>query len=228
MFVVNTVALIRGEDGAPRFLASTVQDITEHKRMEFELEHLALHDSLTDLPNRALLHDRLEHALERAVRSDERVAVIFIDVDQFKAVNDSRGHGAGDEVLRGIASRLAGTLRDAGTIARLRSLLPVDVVKIDREFIARLPDDEDDRAVLTAVVAMARSLRLTAVAEGVERAAQRHALEGLGCTFAQGYHFARPLTPAAMEDLLRRDVRLGEIERRSISPSGTAPGSSPP
>ncbi|HEV8296351.1 MAG TPA: EAL domain-containing protein [Acidimicrobiales bacterium] len=117
-FVANSVALVRDSHGAPRFITSTVQDISERKRMERELEHLALHDSLTGLPNRSLLHDRLERALARAERTDGLVTVVFVDVDQFKSVNDSRGHGAGDELLCAIATRLSDVMRDADTIAR--------------------------------------------------------------------------------------------------------------
>jgi diguanylate cyclase (GGDEF)-like protein len=84
-----------------------------------EVAHLALHDGLTDLPNRTLVMDRITHALARAARGSEGVAVLFIDVDEFKAINDTFGHGPGDEVLRAIASRLRSVLRDSDTVGRL-------------------------------------------------------------------------------------------------------------
>jgi diguanylate cyclase (GGDEF)-like protein len=84
-----------------------------------EAEFLALHDALTGLPNRTLFDDRLDHALAQAARDGEGVAVMVIDVDRFKQINDTHGHSAGDAVLRAIAERVACTLRSSDTIARL-------------------------------------------------------------------------------------------------------------
>jgi diguanylate cyclase (GGDEF)-like protein len=84
-----------------------------------EVDHLGLHDGLTDLPNRTLVMDRITHALARATRSALAVSVLFIDVDEFKVINDTFGHGPGDEVLRTIASRLQSVLRDSDTVGRL-------------------------------------------------------------------------------------------------------------
>jgi diguanylate cyclase (GGDEF)-like protein len=97
----------------------SVQDLTARKRTESDLVHAALHDSLTNLPNRRLLHDRLTTALARAARSHETVAVIFLDLDGFKAVNDTHGHQAGDTLLVAIAGHLAAGLRACDTVARL-------------------------------------------------------------------------------------------------------------
>jgi diguanylate cyclase (GGDEF)-like protein len=86
---------------------------------EAELHHLAFHDSLTGLANRALFHDRLGHALDLHARDPRAVAVIFLDLDDFKIVNDTLGHGAGDELLCRVAERITAALRNADTIARL-------------------------------------------------------------------------------------------------------------
>ena len=97
----------------------TFRDITERKLDEAKIERLAYFDSLTGLPNRTLFHDRLAQALAQAERSGTHLCVMFLDLDDFKAINDSLGHDAGDEFLRAIAKRLRGCLRHADTVARL-------------------------------------------------------------------------------------------------------------
>lgn len=109
--------LIKGEvDG--RLLARSIAYAMERKRAEVELAHQALHDGLTGLPNRALLIDRLGQALNRLGRHDSSLAVLFCDLDRFKVVNDSLGHGAGDELLVAVAERLVRVLRGGDTAAR--------------------------------------------------------------------------------------------------------------
>ncbi|MBM2809633.1 MAG: putative signaling protein [Chloroflexi bacterium] len=95
------------------------RDITDRKRIEQMLEHRALHDSLTDLPNRALLHDRLEQAIHSAERSQVGFAFAVMDLDHFKQVNDRFGHHAGDMLLKAVADRLSSVLRASDTVARL-------------------------------------------------------------------------------------------------------------
>jgi diguanylate cyclase (GGDEF)-like protein/PAS domain S-box-containing protein len=96
----------------------TLRDITERKRLEDELKHQAFHDALSGLANRALFRDRLEHASVRANRSQTSLAVLFLDLDDFKLVNDSLGHAAGDDLLVAVAARLTGALRTGDTGAR--------------------------------------------------------------------------------------------------------------
>src|SRR3954452_11607307 len=100
-------------------LSGTIQEITERKRLENELAHQAFHDSLTSLANKALFRDRVEHALARSARYRKLVAVLFLDLDRFKTVNDSLGHTAGDELLVSVARRFMSCLRASDTAARL-------------------------------------------------------------------------------------------------------------
>jgi diguanylate cyclase (GGDEF)-like protein/PAS domain S-box-containing protein len=111
--------VIRNEKGEPLKMVGTVHDVTERKVLEEQLEHQALHDPLTNLANRTLFLDRLEHALAQATRREGNVAVMFMDLDDFKIINDSLGHEAGDQLLREIAGRLQACLRPGDTIGRL-------------------------------------------------------------------------------------------------------------
>ncbi len=102
---------------ATRFVGS-ITDITEKRRQEEEIRRLALEDPLTGLPNRRLLEDRLERALSTAARNSEQVAVLLLDLDGFKEVNDEYGHAAGDALLKTVAGRLKSMVRDSDTVAR--------------------------------------------------------------------------------------------------------------
>jgi diguanylate cyclase (GGDEF)-like protein/PAS domain S-box-containing protein len=106
-------------DPAVQGLALNLRDITERKRLEEQLRRLAFHDSLTLLANRSLFRDRVQHALALAQRGRHRVAVMFLDLDNFKTVNDSLGHDAGDRLLQAVAQRLVKSTRASDTVARL-------------------------------------------------------------------------------------------------------------
>ena len=102
-----------------RFAIAYIRDLSERKRMELALRHQATHDALTGLPNRWLFQLQLKQALVRAERLQRLVAVLFLDLDHFKAVNDGWGHAAGDELLRQVAGRLRALLRENDLLARL-------------------------------------------------------------------------------------------------------------
>jgi diguanylate cyclase (GGDEF)-like protein len=94
------------------------RDNSERHIFESEMEYLATHDILTGLPNRTLLYDRLQQAITQCARAKKLAAVLFIDLDRFKIINDTRGHAAGDIVLKGVAERLRGCLREGDSVAR--------------------------------------------------------------------------------------------------------------
>jgi diguanylate cyclase (GGDEF)-like protein len=135
---------------------AVLSDITDKKRAEQELRYLANYDTLTSLPNRALLSERLSRAIVRARRQDSRIAVLFLDLDRFKDINDSLGHAAGDRILRATANRLQQTVGPQHTVARLggdeftvvlENLdAPEDAEKVAREIITAFeaPLDIDD------------------------------------------------------------------------------------
>jgi diguanylate cyclase (GGDEF)-like protein/PAS domain S-box-containing protein len=137
------------EPGQPPVVEGTCVDITDRKRAEEEIEHLAYHDGLTGLPNRKCLQDHMALALAQSQRAGSRLAVLFLDLDRFKLVNDSMGHGVGDEVLRQVGARLRGCVRAGDTVARVGG----------DEFVLLLADVESDhvaplaRKILEAVSA---------------------------------------------------------------------------
>ena len=110
---------VPGEEGVADTYVGVFNDITDQRRKEEKILHLAFHDPLTDLPNRLLLQDRLDHAISRARRESRKLAVMFIDLDHFKSVNDSHGHDLGDLALCEAADRIKAALREMDTVARM-------------------------------------------------------------------------------------------------------------
>ncbi len=128
-----TISLVRDAAGGPQNFVAFFTDITPMKEHQRQLEHIAHFDSLTNLPNRVLLADRLHQALTQCQRRGHSVAVVYLDLDGFKAVNDAHGHAIGDELLVVLAQRIKGVLRDGDTLARIGG----------DEFVAVLVDLED-------------------------------------------------------------------------------------
>ncbi len=138
VWALMSVSLLTDSEGSPLYFITQIEDITAAKEAEERLTHQALHDPLTGLPNRKLFLDRLRQALARADRRSSWVAVLFLDLDQFKVVNDSLGHEVGDRALVVVAQRIRSTLRQEDTAGRFGG----------DEFVVMCEDLEDgDEAV---------------------------------------------------------------------------------
>lgn len=216
------------EDPNVRGVVLTIRDIEERKQFEEQLRYQALHDILTGLPNRALLADRVQHAQARGERSGLTCALLLLDLDDFKTINDSLGHSAGDEVLVEVARRLEDCLRANDTPARLGG----------DEFAVLLEDTQDERAasevanrIATAIhlpirvagseVTVSASVGIALSARGeIESETFRNADvamyqakkkgKGLCEVYEPGMHTA-VLERLKLEADLRRAVELGEI-----------------
>jgi diguanylate cyclase (GGDEF)-like protein/PAS domain S-box-containing protein len=135
------------------------RDVTDRKVIQQRIQHLAYHDNLTGLPNRGLLQDRLAQSIARAERSARKAAVLFIDLDNFKNINDTLGHDVGDELLRQVARRLADCVRAGDTIARQGG----------DEFIVLLDNIEDGRNASTVAQKVLGALRAPFALGGTEQ-----------------------------------------------------------
>jgi diguanylate cyclase (GGDEF)-like protein/PAS domain S-box-containing protein len=155
--VEATITNLLHDDSVKGFVVN-VRDVSERKSFERELEHQVLHDSLTGLPNRALLVDRLEQALARARRSPHEVGLLFLDLDRFKYVNDSRGHVSGDALLRLVGTRLRGVMRASDTVARFGG----------DEFVVLVEESASTEGLLAAVEKICTALRSPFVLDGIE------------------------------------------------------------
>ena len=125
----------RDESGLPLRLAGAVHDITRRREAEEQIRRLAYYDPLTGLPNRLLFTEQLHHAIHHAERNHQQLAIMFVDLDHFKRVNDTLGHGAGDELLRLVSGRLSASLRSHDMVGRLEG-------EVEASSIARLGGDE--------------------------------------------------------------------------------------
>ncbi len=128
-----SVSPVRGEDGEIQHIVAVSEDITEQKQLHQRMERLAFYDSLTGLANRRLFRDRLRQALKESRRAGNSLALMFLDLDKFKRINDTLGHEAGDTLLRSAGRRLEGAVREQDTVARLGG----------DEFTVLLPDIQD-------------------------------------------------------------------------------------
>lgn len=142
IWISENAHVVRDRYGELLYYEGTVEDISERKAYEQLIAHQATHDSLTDLPNRTLLMDRISQAIHRADRNGVEAAVIFIDLDHFKNINDSLGHRAGDELIKTVAGRLLDCVRDCDTAARIGG----------DEFVVVLPDLDENPDFVSDIV----------------------------------------------------------------------------
>jgi diguanylate cyclase (GGDEF)-like protein/PAS domain S-box-containing protein len=119
IWISENARSVCNDEGNLLFYEGTVEDVTERKNYERQIEYQATHDTLTGLPNRTLLADRLQQCMSLAERHHDKVAVAFVDLDQFKLINDSLGHHAGDQLLVSMAERLSNCVREYDTVVRL-------------------------------------------------------------------------------------------------------------
>jgi diguanylate cyclase (GGDEF)-like protein/PAS domain S-box-containing protein len=165
LWVDASASLVRDAEGRKSFMIAMIQDVTQRKKAEAALraqaelnEHQALHDALTGLANRTLFHDRVDRAVKAARRGGVRVAVLMMDLDRFKEVNDSLGHAAGDQLLVELGARLESALRASDTVARLGG----------DEFGVMLPEPMVPDDVLRAVERMRTAIERPVTVHGLQ------------------------------------------------------------
>jgi diguanylate cyclase (GGDEF)-like protein/PAS domain S-box-containing protein len=147
-YIDGQVSCISGSTGAPDGFVLMMRDVTERRSAENTIRHMAYHDALTGLPNRLLVADRLEQGLAQAQRRACLLAVMLLDLDGFKAINDSLGHNVGDELLKAIGARIAGLLRKSDTVGRMGG----------DEFLIVLPEVKTPEGAASVAAKMLRAV----------------------------------------------------------------------
>lgn len=156
--VMTNAHYVRDGEGCFLGIEGTTRDISERKQAEMRIDFLARHDALTELPNRLLFKDRFERAMAHGLRAGVRTALLFVDLDRFKAVNDSYGHPVGDILLRDVACRLEAAVRDTDTVCRQGG----------DEFLVALTDISTEEDVVCVTEKIMVSLALPFLADGHE------------------------------------------------------------
>jgi diguanylate cyclase (GGDEF)-like protein len=185
--------LINGTDGV---LVLAVADVTSRRALGDQLAHLAYHDPLTGLPNRTLILQRLEHALRRRERAGAEVALLFLDLDRFKEINDLYGHEAGDQLLVALANRLEAVVRPADTVGRLSG----------DEFVVVCEDVDDVEAAMQVIDRMEAALGEPFLVNGVPT----RLTASIGCSMTD----AEVADTDGAELLRNADRSMYEVKRR--------------
>ncbi len=221
---------ILDEYGMPQYLLGISEDITERKKTEQQLVLLAQYDTVTGLPNRTLFRDRLSRAVARAKRNEQLVALMFLDLDRFKEINDTLGHTIGDQVLQAVAALLQRTLRDTDTVARLggdeftvvlENLSQVDEIKMVAEKIQKAFTDplliEGREIFVTASVGITiypfSGTEIDGLLQAADIAMYRAKEEG-----GNAYEFYSPEVNAQTAERLKMEAMLRRaLERREFT-----------
>jgi diguanylate cyclase (GGDEF)-like protein/PAS domain S-box-containing protein len=184
----QTISAVKGPDGHVTHYVAIFFDTTERKEAEEQIRHLAFYDPLTGLPNRRLLMDRLQQALANSARSQRHGALLFIDLDQFKTLNDTMGHDMGDLLLQQVSNRLTGCVRDGDTVARLGG----DEFVVMLDGLGENPEEAAARAK-TAGENILRTLNQVYMLAGYEH----HSTPSIGVTLYCGHEIS-------IDELLKR------------------------
>ncbi len=212
---------IFNKEGQIQALEGIIVDISEQKQIEGQIQHLASYDSLTNLPNRALFADRVERALLSAQRHGFKMAIFFIDLDQFKPINDERGHDVGDWLLQAVAQRMTESVRESDTVARLGGdefvvLLPTIVTRQDACSVAEKIRCALNRPFMTpagVLLTISCSIGIALYPEhgDKERDLLRAADEAMYCAKKGGRNaieLCQPAEPEAMTSTSHSIIRL--------------------
>ncbi len=224
------ISVVKGDDGLPTHYVGTHIDITERKAAEEQIKQLAFFDPLTQLPNRRLLQERLKHGIDVERRDGKQLALLMLDLDRFKAVNDSLGHLAGDELLQQVAVRISARLREVDMVARLGGdefvvLLediahPEDAARVAEEIIAALSRTfclaQDGNVQIGASIGISLYPQHggcpEALMDHADAALYQAKDQGRGC-FA---YFSEDLTLAARERITLESRLRRAIEQREL------------
>lgn len=208
----STASAIRNERGEVEKLVIVNRDITERKRVEEKLQHNALHDGLTDLPNRTLFVERLQRSFERAQKNPNyKFAVLFVDIDGFKVFNDTLGHSVGDEIIIEIAHRLANCLRFEDTLSRPTGK-PGDGFHQSNEVLARLGGDEFT-ILVGSIQEPSDAMR---VANRIQDALGVFVVEGREIFISASIGIALSTTPRTKAEELLRDADIAMYRAKTL------------
>lgn len=217
-----TINAIKSDDGKIQNYVALISDITSLHEKQERMEHLAHYDALTDLANRVLLADRMQQAMAMAIRNKHSLAILYLDLDNFKTINDSYGHDIGDQLLVEISHRMKNTIREADTLARIGGdefiVLMCDVVSINeyRQLAERVLEACSEPTVIGAsTLQISASIGMTVFPQDSVDAEQliRHADSAMFVAKQTGKNSIHVFDSALDIQIQQRGLKLAEIKR---------------